>query len=166
MQRLRSLRFLAGVVLTLATGSAVTMASQGKAQVAAAGWSSLPVAAQGSISAKLGRDLPAYRVRATSVGFEAQNAKKTLKADFTPAGVTFHAAGVVWGMSLRGVGHGQQLSAVAVAAPQASANRVEYRRGSLTEWYVNGPVGLEQGFTLNSPPGRANGEPLTIELGL
>jgi hypothetical protein len=38
------------------------------------------------------------------------------------------------------------------------ANRVEYHRGELTEWYVNDVRGIEQGFTLDSaPPGR---EPL------
>jgi uncharacterized protein (DUF2345 family) len=43
---------------------------------------------------------------------------------------------------------------------------VEYRRGSLTEWYVNGPAGLEQGFTITKPPGQANHRPLTIALSL
>lgn len=36
---------------------------------------------------------------------------------------------------------------------------------SLEEWYANGPLGLEQGFTLSSrPPGHRTG-PLTLELG-
>src|SRR5207245_45285 len=48
--------------------------------------------------------------------------------------------------------------------PRADSNRVEYRRGSLTEWYVNGPAGLEQGFTINEPPGRSHGQPLTVLL--
>ena len=33
-------------------------------------------------------------------------------------------------------------------APRASANRVTYARGPISEWYVNGPLGLEQGFTI------------------
>lgn len=36
----------------------------------------------------------------------------------------------------------------------------------MTEWYENGPLGLEQGFTLANPPGKATGEPLTLELAL
>jgi hypothetical protein len=36
----------------------------------------------------------------------------------------------------------------------------------MTEWYENGPLGLEQGFTLAHPPGKATGEPLTLELAL
>jgi len=41
-----------------------------------------------------------------------------------------------------------------------------YQRGVLTEWYVNGPLGLEQGFTLAERPAKANGSPLTFELSL
>jgi len=67
---------------------------------------------------------------------------------------------------LRAVGYGSALRSVAAAPPVARANRVSYRRGALTEWYVNGPLGLEQGFTLARPPaGRAQG-PLTLSLAL
>ena len=38
------------------------------------------------------------------------------------------------------------------AGIRASGNRVEYRRGDMTEWYVNDERGLDQGFTLNAPP--------------
>ena len=41
---------------------------------------------------------------------------------------------------------------VGAAVPVASGNRVVYRRGALDEWYANGPLGLEQGFTLRHPP--------------
>ena len=34
-------------------------------------------------------------------------------------------------------------------------NRIEYRRGPMTEWYVNERRGIEQGFTLVAPPGKA-----------
>src|SRR5262249_50743123 len=37
------------------------------------------------------------------------------------------------------------------SAPIAESDRVEYRRGDVREWYVNGPLGLEQGFTLEAP---------------
>jgi hypothetical protein len=69
-------------------------------------------------------------------------------------------------MALRSYGYGSALLPVSEAAPQGSANRVEFRRGALTEWYANGPLGLEQGFTLTRPPGEANGEPLTVALAL
>ena len=37
--------------------------------------------------------------------------------------------------------------------PVAAGSRVSYvHRGGLTEWYRNGPLGLEQGFTLRRRP--------------
>src|SRR2546423_1796485 len=50
--------------------------------------------------------------------------------------------------------------------PQANGNRVEYVRPKLTEWYVNGPVGMEQGFTLQTAPGKSQGDALTLEFAL
>ncbi len=41
-----------------------------------------------------------------------------------------------------------------VTRPESSADgaRLELRRHALTEWYLHGPLGLEQGFTLAQPP--------------
>lgn len=46
------------------------------------------------------------------------------------------------------------------------ANRADIRREGLVEWYVNGPAGLEQGFTVVRPPAqdREQPEPLAIQL--
>ena len=64
------------------------------------------------------------------------------------------------------MGRGAKLEALAPARPKATANRIDYQRTALTEWYVNGPLGLEQGFTFESPPGHATGEVLTLALDL
>ena len=58
----------------------------------------------------------------------------------------------------------------------AGGNRIEYRRsllgddgagGDVSEWYVNTPAGLEQGFTIESAPGeRREGERLRMTLAL
>lgn len=42
--------------------------------------------------------------------------------------------------------------ALVATVPVIAGARVEYRRGNVTEWYENGPLGLEQGFTLTAPP--------------
>ena len=57
-------------------------------------------------------------------------------------------------MKLYGYGYGDAIRAIETVAPTADLNRVEYQHESLTEWYVNGPAGLEQGFTVNDRPGR------------
>ncbi len=73
-------------------------------------------------------------------------------------GVSFH---------LNGYGYGDRLAEPANARPTANGNRVEYQRGDLTEWYVNGSQGLEQGFTLARRQGTdLAGEPLVIALGV
>ncbi len=45
-----------------------------------------------------------------------------------------------------------------------SGNRVEIRRGGLTEWFVNSPNGLEHGFVLPSRPSGAGELRLTLEV--
>jgi hypothetical protein len=118
---------------------------------------SLPPAAQSSISAALGRDLPSYRVRAHAAALEAENAQQRMTADFTSTGVEVHTSNTTWKLALRGYGRGGEIQPVDNAAPQARGNRVEYGRGPLTEWYVNGPLGLEQGFTIRERPISADG---------
>jgi hypothetical protein len=70
------------------------------------------------------------------------------------AGVVMRSGGVTLGMRLRGYGYGARLVRVGAVAPSAVANRVIYQDGRLTQWYVNGPLGLEQGYTLTTPPTR------------
>jgi len=128
--------------------------------------SGLPLDAQPSVSAALGRDLPEYQAQARSGGFKAQNAQHKLAADFTSHGVAVRGENLFWRMAFSGYGYGVVLTSPQTVVPRAELNRVEYRRGSLTEWYVNGPAGLEQGFTITKPPGQANHRPLTIALSL
>jgi hypothetical protein len=122
----------------------------------------LPAVAQAQIAAVIGQDDPAYHALAKPQGFRVGNPGHGLSAAFTSAGVDFHRGPNHWGMSLRGYGYGDMLRDVGAVQPKAAANRVEYRRGALTEWYVNGPLGLEQGFTLERAPSNSNGQPLTL----
>jgi len=57
-----------------------------------------------------------------------------------------------WGMTLTGFGYADWILSVPDAELIPADNRVEYRRGTITEWYINDERGLEQGFTLASPP--------------
>jgi hypothetical protein len=54
-------------------------------------------------------------------------------------------------LRLAGVGFGGSLVAVGRVAPHARGNRVSYVHPGVTEWYANGPLGLEQGFTVARP---------------
>jgi len=128
--------------------------------------SRMPEAAQAKISAAVGDDLPEYYAHAAPAGFTFANSSQSLFADFDSHEVIMKNDAAHWQLSFLGYGYGDALTTSGVAVPRASANRVEYRRGILTEWYVNGPAGLEQGFTLNQRPQQIGRQPLTIALSL
>jgi hypothetical protein len=66
---------------------------------------------------------------------------------------------------LTGYGYGDRLQRPAPATLAGNGTRMEYQRDDLTEWYVNGSQGLEQGFTLAKHPGTGRaGEALVIAL--
>jgi FG-GAP repeat len=125
------------------------------------GLSSLPAAAQSPISAALGRDEPAYSV----LSLHARNPAQQLRVAFSPRGVTVASGEARLGMALTAYGYASALKPLASIAPRASGNRVSYRRRSLTEWYVNGPLGLEQGFDVTARPTSGRG-PLTFSLAI
>ena len=131
-------------------------------KAASADLASLPLPAQAVISATLGREDTTYHAVAEGKGLHLTNPKHGLTAGFTPAGVGVQRGSARWGLTLTGYGSGPSLSPVAPASPQATANRVEYRRGLLTEWYLNGPLGLEQGVTIAAPPPGPSDGPLTL----
>jgi len=149
--------------LTILAGSAQGK-NVGRVANRQAGLSSLPVAAQPFISSTLGSETPGYEVVNAGAVAEARNPSQHLQSYFTSTGVQVSQGAASWEMSFHGYGRGAGLTAATVARPQVSSNRVEYRRGSLTEWYANGPLGLEQGFTISRAPAGAG--PLTIAVDL
>jgi VCBS repeat-containing protein len=130
------------------------------------GLEAVPVAARGPVSEALGRRDRGYSVRGRPGALRVVNRGQRLVAGFGASGVKVRSGRARLGLGLRGVGYGEAVRAVGRAVPRARANRVVYRRGALTEWYVNGPFGLEQGFTLRSRPALARRGPLTLALAL
>jgi hypothetical protein len=134
---------------------------------ARAALSSLPLPARAPVSATLGADSRAYGVIASSGGIlRARNTSQRLQASFTRDGVRLQSGSLKLDLSLRQLGYGTALSAVDPVTPTAKANRVTYSHARLSEWYVNGPLGLEQGFTLPRAPSTRAPGPLTLELAL
>ncbi len=126
----------------------------------------LPVEAQASISAALGRNLSGFGMVREGVGYKTVNRNQDLSAEFDRRGVIVHDGARVWSMAVRAYGYGDDLEPVAAVTPEAHANRIEYRRGGLAEWYANGPLGVEQGFTLRRPPAAHADARFTIALTL
>ena len=138
----------------------------GLAAESASGLSSLPPDAQGPVSTALGKNDPGYWVHPSAAGFRAENPGQALVAVFTQDGAEVRSRNLRWGLEMQGYGYGDALHPIKAVAPTATANRVEYRRDGVTEWYQNGPLGLEQGFTLARRAGKENGQALTLELAL
>jgi hypothetical protein len=128
--------------------------------------SDLPDQAQNSISASLGLDLPQYHARKTREGYETENLRQGLTTQFTATGVDIRTGHDHWKMALQSYGYGTKFRLVRQVSPRVAGNRIEYQRGLLTEWYINGPFGLEQGFTLKRQPQRSNGGPLRVTFAL
>ena len=128
--------------------------------------SSLPLSAQGAISSALGADSAAYRVRASAGRIRADNPAERLHASFSMAGVSVRSGAIAFGLRLLSVGYGTGLHPVAAAPPSARGNHVTLEHGAASEWYANGPLGLEQGFTLAHAPSGASAEPLALTLAL
>ena len=112
----------------------------------------LPVAAQYVISAAIGKDSPDYYAAASGTGWTLANPTNHFSIDVQPDVLNLSAGADHWEMALRQVGYGEATQPVAAARVQASANRVSYDYGLINEWFVNGPLGLQQGFTLPQRP--------------
>ena len=141
---------LIGVTITdvLADHRAVSPASA-TSSVPQRSIAALPPAARAAASAAIGAGHRAFRVDPLGAGaFAASNAEQQLSARFTRRGVTVSSHGLRISLRLRALGYGGSLETVAPVTPKASGNRVTYAHAGVNEWYANGPLGLEQGFTV------------------
>ncbi len=125
---------------------------------------SLTPAARASISAALGADDPAYHFNSSRGGFQAVNRAQHLRVAADASGVQLRSRALQLSLSLRADGYGSALHALDAVKPTSHANRVAYARSGINEWYVNGPLGLEQGFTVERAPAAGASGPLTLAL--
>lgn len=158
---------LALTLLVLAAGVASTRSARQAAAVdargtARQGLTALPAAARETISSTLGRDDPSYAARRAGGTLIARGAGLT--ARFGTRGVEIRSGREQLGVRLAGFGADGSLRPIAPAEPRAQSNRVFYAHGSVTESYANGPLGLEQGFTITSQSARPAVRTLTLAL--
>jgi hypothetical protein len=93
----------------------------------------------------------------TGPGYTANSRSHHLHIQFSPSGVRIGSGDPARsiGLVLEAYGTPARSAPVRPSAPILEGRRVVYRRAALDEWYVNGPAGLEQGFTLRVPPSGA-----------
>lgn len=103
---------------------------------------------------------PDYGVREQPGALVMPNPVQGYRAHLTADGVRIEQPGLADGavpLTLVSYGCADRQQAVARQRPAVRGgagqpSRAEYARGGVTEWYENGALGLEQGFTLASPP--------------
>jgi hypothetical protein len=124
------------------------------------GLSLAPVGARAPISAALGAREPSYWIR----GLRGSNRAQRLALSFSPAGVRIGSPAGWVRLSLAAVGRPGRLAAVDAAVPKPRLNQVTYPRGAVDESYANGPLGLEQSFSVSRAP--AGTGPVVLSLAL
>ena len=165
-------------ILLMVTALSIQMAQAGPAplrpdapemdRTSQQGLDELPLPGRYAVSAAIGQDRSDYHLTKHNGILRGRNQSQSYEMGFSGTGVEIGTGHNHWGLSLVSWGYGDDQSPVAAAPPMASGNRVEYRRGLLTEWYINGPYGLQQGFTLESVPSgkQPEGQPLRLCLDL
>ena len=102
--------------------------------------------------------------------YRLENPIHSLGAELSPSGVRISSAEAVewtWSLKFDGYGRGTILDHVADPTLTADGGRVEYQYADgVTEWYVNGPLGLQQGFTFESRPASLVDGPLEVRIAM
>lgn len=119
-------------------------------------------AAAASISRVLGAQEPAYRVASSSGELAARSGALTER--FGHAGVMLHFGPDRLGLGLVGWGRADRVRRPGAASRSVARNRVTYRYRGGEQWFANGPLGLEQGFTITRAP--VGEGPLRLALGV
>jgi len=160
------------VATALSAGTSAPIAGPGAvpapplARSDAAAWAQVPALARLAISRGIGADQSAYWVTPARDGLSARNPTQGLTERFGDDGVTVATAGGSFALSLQRVlADGRALPA-GHPLLRSRANRVWYDRGAVTEWYSNGPLGLEQGFSVSRDAAASARHALTLSLAL
>ncbi len=159
---------LAALLVSYAfTGQSASVPSSGRSAITLSpALLSLPAAAQLPVSAALGAADRSYRVTASAGGFQAANPAQRLHARFLHSGVSLSSGALHLALSLPSLGEGSSVRTVADLNPSADGNRLTYSAPGLSEWFLNGPLGLEQGFTVASAPTGDSPVALTLSIAL
>ena len=113
---------------------------------------SLPSALQSVLSETLGANDPQYRVTRSGGAYRAVNAKNRLTATIGLDGFTVRTGSNEWGLRLTAWGPGRCLQKIKAGRVVSGSDRVDVDRGGIVEWWANGPLGIEQGWTVADRP--------------
>lgn len=130
-----------------------------------ADFTDLNPALQYRISQDQGRDNPVYHFEKQGNSFKARNKHQGIDGVISPEVFRIVSGGNDWNLSLVSVGRGDcRQNPKSSWKADFAQNRLEYSQGMISQWYRNGPFGLQQGWTITRPPRGACSQDLTLAL--
>ncbi|GIW08621.1 MAG: hypothetical protein KatS3mg060_3426 [Dehalococcoidia bacterium] len=146
------------MVVFFSLSHALTPAGAGAVDVlpagAAAPIAEPPLAARYAVSAAIGRDLEVFHAQLNGGRAHFQNLAHGLRAIVDGGMLEVEAGADRWSARLASWGRGANWQPLDFEAPRGSLNRVEAHSTGLTAWVQNGPLGIQQGWTIETrPPG-------------
>ena len=115
------------------------------------------------ISDDIGRDNSRYHAVKVDSGYMFKDEARGVSALVTAEGMTVTRNDLQWGISLEKIGDLEIAGNYGVIKPRE--NRIEVEKGVVTEWYVNGPGGLQQGWVVKERPQSDGGLVLCMKSG-
>lgn len=116
------------------------------ANIPASTLADLPVSDQSAISSAIGQNQSEYHAVCGAAGVTLANPANAFTAQVQSGALQVSAGLNTWDMALAGLSYGGPVQPVEPPQTSVNGNRVDSNYGSIDEWFVNGPGGLEQGF--------------------
>ena len=141
-------------------GSSIDQPSTGRTTTLA----DLDPLARYAVSASIGSDQSSYFASAMPGGFSFTH---DYSVNLTSTGASFQTGADHWQFTPLTYGYGSNQLPIHPAQPSASKNRVTYDTATIDTWFINGPIGVQQGFTVESRPDFGNANlPLVVTVGM
>ncbi|HEB70791.1 MAG TPA: hypothetical protein ENI88_14420 [Desulfobulbus sp.] len=127
----------------------------------------IPLGGQYAISRAIGMGQPDFHIRPQKGGSLLNNTAQHFTASiFDNGGLKIRTRDHHIEMRLTELGNQNQPLQSQPAHAKGSANELTYDHGLFSQWFINGPMGLQQGFTLNQRPARDDPDRLVLALEL
>ena len=110
----------------------------------------LPIVLQYRISQNFGKDDSAYHIKKTDLGYTTVNHLNGLTGLISEKGMQVRVKGFTWSLLLKGLNSGGTYLPLNSTwdSVSLSDNKLEFRSHGFISWYINGPLGIQQGWTL------------------
>jgi len=141
------------LIITMLLGNALAAADQ-KSSL-----KDLPLALQYKISQDQGRENPAFHIKRTEAGFTALQQGTGVSGRVHANGMEIRFKDHSWALNLEGISAlGRDIPIrFADSIFSLTDNQVGFSIPGFTSWFVNGPLGLQQGWTIENRPAAGQG---------